>query len=662
MAAAAEPSAPWRTLRELLAAELARKEGRAAATARIAVACSLTVMLAMIFRIPMPAYMAYVVFVISKEHRAATLTAAVGGFIGANLAILMTVALFAADLSEPALRLPLMALATFIAMHTSRTCTLGPVTFLTGFIVVNLQTVVDDIPSPEALLRLALWLWVVVLVPFVLILASEALAGQGRRTLIRRTTVHVLDQLASALERGTLPAELADWRDEVVALVPLAPTGREAGQDSEAGLISARALGCLVDALLLMPLWSQAVPVHARECLGERVRALRDALATERLPVRAASSQHDTHDGASVPPVVAALEQALDRLDIALRSAGAPQPGSQAEAPGPTAPREPHRLFVKDAFTNPAHYQFALKTTLAVMAVYITYTLLDWPGLRTSVVTCFFVSLGSLGETVHKLMLRISGAVIGGVMAGLCIVLVLPALTDIGQLSLLVGLVAAGCGWIATSSERLSYAGLQTAFAFFLGTLQSYGPATDLTVLRDRLVGILLGNIVMTIVFSSLWPESAMARARAALAGALRGVAGMLTATKSAAHEPRLETLRQIAAARKYLVLADLELRMIPAAPRAMATAAQLAAVTELAAVAVLTEHEQLNSPGACAGLRERARWLVAAAACVEDMQPLPLPAAVTDRLTDRCVGAPGSAAAQNLLSQGIEHVASQLA
>jgi hypothetical protein len=31
------------------------------------------------------------------------------------------------------------------------------------------------------------------------------------------------------------------------------------------------------------------------------------------------------------------------------------------------------------------------------------YTMLDWPGLLTSIVTVFFVALGSVGETVHKL-------------------------------------------------------------------------------------------------------------------------------------------------------------------------------------------------------------------------------------------------------------------
>ena len=210
-----------------------------------------------------------------------------------------------------------------------------------------------------------------------------------------------------------------------------------------------------------------------------------------------------------LPAVIAVRSTLSDLLGAIGRPVSLPE---HNEAPHPA-----RRLFVADALDNPAHWQFALKTTMAVMISYAIYTLLDWPGLRTAIVTCFFVALSSLGETVHKLVLRLSGAAIGGLIAGLCIVFVLPHLTDIGQLCLLIAAVSMGAAWIATSSELLSYAGMQIAFAFFLGVLQGYAPATDLTVLRDRIAGILLGNIVITIVFSSFWPQSARSGIRAAI-------------------------------------------------------------------------------------------------------------------------------------------------
>ncbi len=95
------------------------------------------------------------------------------------------------------------------------------------------------------------------------------------------------------------------------------------------------------------------------------------------------------------------------------------------------------------------------------MIVYSVYTMLDWSGLRTAIVTCFFVALGSLGETVHKLICDSQGGR-WRTDAGLSIVFVLPHLTDIGQLCALTAVVALFAGWVATSSERLSYAGCRS--------------------------------------------------------------------------------------------------------------------------------------------------------------------------------------------------------
>src|SRR6202012_8371 len=192
-----------------------------------------------------------------------------------------------------------------------------------------------------------------------------------------------------------------------------------------------------------------------------------------------------------------------------------------------------------------------------------SYTLLDWPGMRTAIVTCFFVALSSLGETVHKLLLRLSGAIIGGLIAGLCIVFVLPHLTDIGQLCLLIAAVSLGAAWVATSSELLSYAGMQIAFAFFLGILQGYAPATDLTVLRDRVAGILLGNVVITVIFSSFWPQSARSGVRAALVDALRAIGEVIRGPWEAA-AARLRAVEALVRADHARTLSLFELRMLP--------------------------------------------------------------------------------------------------
>src|SRR5580693_734157 len=165
MTALAESQRSRRPLLEVLAVELASREGRWAAVARIAAGSTITVVIAMIFQIPQPTYMAYIGFLISKDEKSATVTASLGGLAAATLAVLLILGLELFDTAEPALRLPLMAMATFAGMFTARTFALGPISYLAGFLIVLLQTVVDDVPSPEALTRLTLWVWVVVSVP-----------------------------------------------------------------------------------------------------------------------------------------------------------------------------------------------------------------------------------------------------------------------------------------------------------------------------------------------------------------------------------------------------------------------------------------------------------------------------------------------------------------
>src|SRR6202453_4568440 len=142
-----------------LAQELAPREGRGLAVARIAAACTITAIIATVFRIPLAAYMAYMVFLTSKDDIAGTARMAVAGSLAITLGVIFSLGLAQISLGDPAIRLPAMALTTFLAMFSARTFALGPISFLAGFIVVTMQSVVDQVPNPEAFTRLTLWLW-----------------------------------------------------------------------------------------------------------------------------------------------------------------------------------------------------------------------------------------------------------------------------------------------------------------------------------------------------------------------------------------------------------------------------------------------------------------------------------------------------------------------
>jgi len=603
-----------------LAQELAPREGRRLAVARIAAACTITVAIAMVFRIPLAAYMAYMVFLTSKDDSAATVTTAVGGALAITLAVIFTLGLAQIALGDPAVRLPAMALTTFLAMFSVRTFALGPIAFLAGFVIVTMQSVVDDVPSPEVFTRTTLWLWVVVVVPVLTTMLINLLFGPLASAVAERGVRKVLTDLEAALTRGQIAGRLAQWR---AILRPLIEKSR-----------NPPAIHRLLDALVILEAYPDPMPPRERTRLSYLVRGSLSALERRSLVAEPPPATESLPEALAATHAFAELQRELSR--------------THAHQPAHTG-HKPRQLIVPDAFSNPAHWQFALKTTLAIMIVYSVYTMLDWDGLRTSIVTCFFVALGTLGETVHKLVLRLSGALIGGLIAGLSIVFVLPHFTDLGQLCALTAVVALFAGWVATSSERLSYAGLQIAFAFFLGLLQTYSPATDLTVLRDRVVGILLGNVVMTLVFSGLWPESAITRLRGALADALRGIAALLRSPQSTATN-RQHTVEALGRADDFEALSRFEIEMLPRQTHLP----DLHGIERLAGAAFVATSDPLARDVDAQAVASLGDWLDRAAHATAEGSALP---SVTEKAT---TGESGTAAqvAVSKLRFETEHVA----
>ena len=604
-----------------LAQELAPREGRGLAAARIAVGCTITVAIAMVFRIPLAAYMAYMVFLTSKDDSAATLTMAVAGTLAVTVAVLFTLGIAQISLGDPAIRLPAMALMTFLAMFSVRVFALGPISFLAGFLVVTMQSVVDEVPNPEVFTRTTLWLWVVVAVPAFTMTLINLLFGPQGAAVAESGVRKVLTDLEAALTRGEITGRLAQWR---AILVPLIEKSR-----------NPPAIQRLLDALVILEAYPDPTPPRERTRLSYLVRGCLSALERQSLVAVAAPETDSTPEALAATHAFAELQRELSRT-----------PAHQPAHAG----RKPRQLFLPDALSNPTHWQFALKTTIAIMIVYSVYTMLDWPGLLTSIVTVFFVALGSVGETVHKLVLRLSGAIIGGLIAGLSIVFLLPHFTDIGQLCMLTAVVALFAGWVTTSSERLSYAGMQIALAFFMGLLQTYSPANDLTVLRDRVVGILLGNVVMTLVFSSLWPESAITRLRGALADALRAIAALLRLPQNA-ETNRQHAVEALARADNFKALSQFEMQMLPRQTHLP----DLQSIERLAGAAFVATGEPLARDVDARAVASLGDWLDRAAQATAEDSALP---SISEPATTATSGTPAQVAVSTL-SIETAHVAS---
>ncbi len=220
-------------------------------------------------------------------------------------------------------------------------------------------------------------------------------------------------------------------------------------------------------------------------------------------------------------------------------SAALPLAEAESTLEDPVAPPEEDReakstppakrsLLVTDAFTNPRHAQFALKVTLAGMIGYFFYTASDYFGIHTVFYTPLIIALGSTGATMRKGVLRVAGRLIGGALGMICTIWVIPRFEALGMYLLIVFCVHGLAAWVAFGSERISYIGLQIALAFDLVILTDYGPSTQIDPIRDRFIGIVLGILIISTVFSLVWPEDASSIARQKLAASLLAIARLL--------------------------------------------------------------------------------------------------------------------------------------
>src|SRR5437588_5586288 len=140
--------------------EVAPTRARTIRTAIIVAGAVLCVIISMALQVPSLATSAYMVFFISKESKLLTKITGVGGIIVLTIGIGATLLLYKFTYGHPELRIPGMAIALFLGMWLSRVLVIGPLGFLLGFVVAVSQSVGEEIPSPELLVRGLLWLWV----------------------------------------------------------------------------------------------------------------------------------------------------------------------------------------------------------------------------------------------------------------------------------------------------------------------------------------------------------------------------------------------------------------------------------------------------------------------------------------------------------------------
>jgi len=503
--------------------ELKPFPGRGQAVVRLVVSAVIAVLISETLRIPNPAYSAYLVFFVANEDGVSSVKMGLLAMAGLTVALLAATVVSICFMDAPWFRLPATFLLIAGAIWLSRTLVLAVMGRLMAVILALYLSLADTIFDPESLTESTLWLWSIVGVTVGVSVVVSFLLEPRPDLLLRAQIATCLGSVQHALEsvasgRPGQQAEARTLRRQIYAaplrMQQLLARWRQrnwpAQQDDvdwELGIFIVERLLAISAALAASRMSMadkettavvvrMAKTVDVLKCAVEKRN--RDAIRSLAIP-----SLEELPDS-MVKTGLVELAAALAECRFVLVPSAVPKeviPAAMASPPKPWT-------LVPDALTNPEYSRFAIKTILAIFACEVFMNAVEWPGIRTSMITCAVTALATGGAQSQKQLLRLTGACVGGLMGLVSIVYLVPRMDTIVSLSLLVAVGTACCAWVAAGSVRSSYAGFQMVLAFYIMLLPGFDTSIDLTGIRDRFVGILVGITAMWIFFDHLWHTS----------------------------------------------------------------------------------------------------------------------------------------------------------
>ena len=535
---------------------LAPFPGRLEFAARVAAICALTVLVVEIYQTPDAALTTYVVFFLNKPERTASVILSVAFMLIMTLVIGVVFLVAMVVIDYPSWRVASMAALSLGLLFLASASKLRPVGATMTLIAAYALDLLGSVPGGEAATRGLFYAWLFVGIPACVSIAVNLLLAPSPGLLCERALSQRLRLAAAMLRapdgetRRVFTEHLREANGEIEKRLRLALLEKSASPEQVEAL--RRAAESSFELISLIDVADRDPDRPLPSALRERMALALDSLARKSYAAGASVTIDFGDAAADEPPLSPRASEIVSRMKeaIAVLAGTGPEFLSQghktyAPPPAPGA-KASSGFFLPDAFTNPDHVRYALKTTAAAMFCYVSYSLLDWSGIHTSFLTCYIVSLPTTGETLEKLTLRIAGCVVGSAAGYAAIVFLTPSLTSIGDLMVVVSFGALASAWVAAGSSRISYAGFQIAFAFFLCVIQGSSPSFDLVTARDRIIGILFGISVVYLVFTNISPISVVKRIDGKIVDILRRMAASLASRGHALRSAELSELQQM--------------------------------------------------------------------------------------------------------------------
>jgi uncharacterized membrane protein YccC len=171
-------------------------------------------------------------------------------------------------------------------------------------------------------------------------------------------------------------------------------------------------------------------------------------------------------------------------------------------------PKETRLATTGSGGVDPALVRYSIKLGLAATLGYVVGVASHRSELGVIVWTTIIAGLRTYGATIRKMILRIVGAVLGGLQVLLVMSVVSPNFESLGSYLLAFFVVLFVAAYVGLSSGRLAYAGQQAGVSFVVA-YAALSPNADFYTPLWRVWGIFLGLIIVTLVFLLVAPEYA---------------------------------------------------------------------------------------------------------------------------------------------------------
>lgn len=507
-------------LLRFLRQELRGFPGRYNAMLRYLLSSVIVIVISLSLEIPQIAYSLLVVFFATQKNIVLTRMIFPLFLLVNTVAVGAAILLLKLTIDLPMLRLLSVSVALLILLYLMRSSRKwGFLYFAVAITITYVQSFVDLSSDGEMLLRNCLWSWVAGCYATVVahIINTLLLPVEPERQLqqeivrILTETIDVLEAVAAEKPVSAIPLE--EIQTSVLTLHSCLKfsvmRSEEFRKHKERHLAEIATVERLYTAARQLGSLNGKKTASTLSHCHTLVAECRAFLVCMRENREYLPGQQEPSDDETLPVCLQEMYSALRSLSLLDEHISeAPQPAEQDSVTSRTLP-----------VISYDYVKYGIKTLLAVAICYIFYTSVQWPGIHTCMLTCIIVAVPGLGASVQKCLLRICGCLIGSLLALFCTLFVLPHIDSVTGLLLMVVPAIALSGWVTAGSERSSYAGIQILFAFSLAMFATFSPHPDLSEIRDRLVGIILGITVSALIHGLIWPEAEGKTLRCSLAG-----------------------------------------------------------------------------------------------------------------------------------------------